>query len=258
MEFLKCVMGQDDDEEELVLWDRWKGFVVSGAMGALSGVYGLAELSEAVYSKLTGEKYRVYGNTVSDHVVTLWRGIAGVSKIYNGEDEEYGKVMNQLGRGLNGMGLFAAAGKPEIGAAVQVVGRIVKETKSMAGTWGHLWDDEMAKAKEQQKLIRATRADEKKEKEEKREERRVLFERVRGLDYTSRLRVYQEAGLGKDERKLMENRVKMDGASEVVKAVSRVKKDKRKELVEKLKGTMSDVECEEFVTELKEKGVKWK
>ena len=107
-------------------------------------------------------------------------------------------------------------------------------------------------------MIRATRADEKKEKEEKREERRVLFERVRGLDYTSRLRVYQEAGLGKDERKLMENRVKMDGASEVVKAVSRVKKDKRKELVEKLKGTMSDVECEEFVTELKEKGVKWK
>lgn len=258
VEFLKWVMGQDDDEEELDLWDRWKGFVVSGAMGALSGVYGLAELSEAVYSKLTGEKYRVYGNTVSDHVVTLWRGIAGVSKIYNGEDEEYGKVMNQLGRGLNGMGLFAAAGKPEIGAAVQVMGRIVKETKSMAGTWGHLWDDEMAKAKEQQKLIRATRADEKKEKEEKREERRVLFERVRGLDYTSRLRVYQEAGLGKDERKLMENRVKMDGASEVVKAVSRVKKDKRKELVEKLKGTMSDVECEEFVTELKEKGVKWK
>lgn len=258
VEFLKWVMGQDDDEEELDLWDRWKGFVVSGAMGALSGVYGLAELSEAVYSKLTGEKYRVYGNTVSDHVVTLWRGIAGVSKIYNGEDDEYGKVMNQLGRGLNGMGLFAAAGKPEIGAAVQVMGRIVKETKSMAGTWGHLWDDEMAKAKEQQKLIRATRADEKKEKEEKREERRVLFERVRGLDYTSRLRVYQEAGLGKDERKLMENRVKMDGASEVVKAVSRVKKDKRKELVEKLKGTMSDVECEEFVTELKEKGVKWK
>ena len=258
VEFLKWVMGQDDDEDELDLWDRWKGFVVSGAMGALSGVYGLAELSEAVYSKLTGEKYRVYGNTVSDHVVTLWRGIAGVSKIYNEEDEEYGKVMNQLGRGLNGMGLFAAAGKPEIGAVVQVMGRIVKETKSMAGTWGHLWDDEMAKAKEQQKLIRATRADEKKEKEEKREERRVLFERVRGLDYTSRLRVYQEAGLGKDERKLMENRVKMDGASEVVKAVSRVKKDKRKELVEKLKGTMSDVECEEFVTELKEKGVKWK
>lgn len=258
VEFLKWVMGQDDDEEELDLWDRWKGFVVSGAMGALSGVYGLAELSEAVYSKLTGEKYRVYGNTLSDHVVTLWRGIAGVSKIYNGEDEEYGKVMNQLGRGLNGMGLFAAAGKPEIGAAVQVMGRIVKETKSMAGTWGHLWDDEMAKAKEQQKLIRATRADEKKEKEEKQEERRVLFERVRGLDYTSRLRVYQEAGLGKDERKLMENRVKMDGASEVVKAVSRVKKDKRKELVEKLKGTMSDVEYEEFVTELKEMGIRSK
>lgn len=39
---------------------------------------------------------------------------------------------------------------------------------------------------------------------------------------------------------------------------SRVKKDKRKELVEKLKGTMSDVEYEEFVTEMKEKGVKWK
>lgn len=258
VEFLKWVMGLDDDEEELDLWDRWKGFVVSGALGALSGVYGLAELAEAVYSKLTGEKYRVYGNTASDHVVTLWRGIAGVSKIYNGEEEEYGKVMNQLGRGLNGIGLFAAAGKPEIGAAVQVMGRIVKETKSMAGTWGHLWDDEMAKAREQQKLIRATRADEKKEKEEKREERRVLFERVRGLDYTSRLRVYQEAGLGKDERKLMENRVKMDGASEVVKAVSRVKKDKRKELVEKLKETMSDVECEEFVTELKEKGVRLK
>ena len=52
--------------------------------------------------------------------------------------------------------------------------------------------------------------------------------------------------------------MKMHGASEVVKAVSRVKKDKRKELVEKLKGTMSDVEYEEFVTEMKEKGVKWK
>lgn len=258
VEFLKWVMGQDDDEEELDLWDRWKGFVVSGAMGALSGIFGVAEVIEFIYSKFTGEKYMKFGTSMVDHAETLWRGGEGVVRMYNGEEEEYGKVMNQLGRGLNGMGLFAAAGKPEIGAAVQVMGRIVKETKSMAGTWGHLWDDEMAKAKEQQKLIKATRADEKKEKEEKREERRVLFERVRGLDYTSRLRVYQEAGLGKDERKLMENRVKMDGASEVVKAVSRVKKDKRKELVEKLKGTMSDVECEEFVTELKEKGVKWK
>ena len=258
VEFLKWVMGQDDDEEELDLWDRWKGFVVSGAMGALSGIFGVAEVIEFIYSKFTGEKYMKFGTSMVDHAETLWRGGEGVVRMYNGEEEEYGKVMNQLGRGLNGMGLFAAAGKPEIGAAVQVMGRIVKETKSMAGTWGHLWDDEMAKAKEQQKLIRATRADEKKEKEEKREERRVLFERVRGLDYASRLRVYQEAGLGKDERKLMENRVKMDGASEVVKAVSRVKKDKRKELVEKLKGTMSDVECEEFVTELKEMGVKWK
>lgn len=258
VEFLKWVMGQDDDEEELDLWDRWKGFVVSGAMGALSGIFGVAEVIEFIYSKFTGEKYMKFGTSMVDHAETLWRGGEGVVRMYNGEEEEYGKVMNQLGRGLNGMGLFAAAGRPEIGAALQVMGRIVKETKSMAGTWGHLWDDEMAKAKEQQKLIRATRADEKKEKEEKREERRVLFERVRGLDYTSRLRVYQEVGLGKDERKLMENRVKMDGASEVVKAVSRVKKDKRKELVEKLKGTMSDVEYEEFVTELKEKGVKWK
>lgn len=258
VEFLKWVMGQDDDEEELDLWDRWKGFVVSGAMGALSGIFGVAEVIEFIYSKFTGEKYMKFGTSMVDHAETLWRGGEGVVRMYNGEEEEYGKVMNQLGRGLNGMGLFAAAGRPEIGAALQVMGRIVKETKSMAGTWGHLWDDEMAKAKEQQKLIRATRADEKKEKEEKRKERRVLFERVRGLDYTSRLRVYQEVGLGKDERKLMENRVKMDGASEVVKAVSRVKKDKRKELVEKLKGTMSDVEYEEFVTELKEKGVKWK
>lgn len=258
VEFLKWVMGQGDDEAELDLWDRWKGFVVSGAMGALSGIFGVAEVIEFIYSKFTGEKYMKFGTSMVDHAETLWRGGEGVVRMYNGEEEEYGKVMNQLGRGLNGMGLFAAAGRPEIGAALQVMGRIVKETKSMAGTWGHLWDDEMAKAKEQQKLIRATRADEKKEKEEKREERRVLFERVRGLDYTSRLRVYQEAGLGKDERKLMENRVKMDGASEVVKAVSRVKKDKRKELVEKLKKTMSDVECEEFVTELKEKGVRLK
>lgn len=258
VEFLKWVMGQGDDEEELDLWDRWKGFAVSGAMGALSGVYGLAELSEAVYSKLTGEKYRVYGNTVSDHVVTLWRGGAGVVRMYNGEEEEYGKVMNQLGRGLNGMGLFAAAGRPEIGAAVQVMGRIVKETKSMTGTWGHLWDNEMAKAREQQRLIQATKKEEKEARKAKMEERKELMARVKGLDLASRLRVYQEAGLDKDERKLMENRVKMDGASEVVKAVSRVKKDKRKELVEKLKGTMSDVEYEEFVTELKEKGVKWK
>lgn len=78
-------------------------------------------------------------------------------RMYNGEEEEYGKVMNQLGRGLNGMGLFAAAGRPEIGAAVQVMGRIVKETKSIAGTWGHLWDNEMAKAREQQRLIQATK-----------------------------------------------------------------------------------------------------
>lgn len=258
VEFLKWVMGQGDDEEELDLWDRWKGFAVSGAMGALSGVYGLAELSEAVYSKLTGEKYRVYGNTVSDHVVTLWRGGAGVVRMYNGEEEEYGKVMNQLGRGLNGVGLFAAAGWPEIGAAVQVMGRIVKETKSMAGTWGHLWDNEMAKAREQQRLIQATKKEEKEERKAKMEERKELMARVKGLDYSSRMKVYQDVGLDKEERKLMENRVKMDGASEVVKAVSRVKKDKRKELVEKLKGTMSDVEYEEFVTELKEKGVKWK
>lgn len=258
VEFLKWVMGQDDDEEELDLWDRWKGFAVSGAMGALSGVYGLAELSEAVYSKLTGEKYRVYGNTVSDHVVTLWRGIAGVAKMYNGEEEEYGKVMNQLGRGLNGTGVFAALGVPEFGAAVQVMGRVIKETKAVAGAWGHLWDEELAKAKEQQKLIRATREDEKKEREAKLEERRDLLERVRGLDYSSRMKVYQDVGLDKEERKLMENRVKMDGASEIVKAVSRIKKDKRKELVEKLKGTMSNVEYEEFVAELKEKGVRWK
>lgn len=258
VEFLKWVMGQGDDGEELDLWDRWKGFAVSGAMGAFSGVYGLAELSEAVYSKLTGEKYRVYGNTVSDHVVTLWRGGAGVVRMYNGEEEEYGKVMNQLGRGLNGVGLFAAAGRPEIGAAVQVMGRIVKETKSMVGTWGHLWDNEMAKAREQQRLIQATKKEEKEERKAKMEERKELMARVKGLDYSSRMKVYQDVGLDKEERKLMENRMKMDGASEVVKAVSRVKKDKRKELVEKLKGTMSDVEYEEFVTELKEKGVKWK
>lgn len=258
VDFLKWVMGQDDDEEELDLWDRWQGYVASGAMGALSGVYGLAEVIEFFYSKLAGEKYMKFSNTMVDHAEALWRGGEGVVRMYNGEEEEYGKVMNQLGRGLNGMGLFAAAGRPEIGAAVQVMGRIVKETKSMAGTWGHLWDNEMAKAREQQRLIQATKKEEKEARKAKMEERKELMARVKGLDLASRLRVYQEAGLDKDERKLMENRVKMDGASEVVKAVSRVKKDKRKELVEKLKGTMSDVEYEEFVTELKEKGVKWK
>lgn len=258
VEFLKWVMGQGDEDEELDLWDRWQGFAVSGAMGALSGIYGVAEAIEFIYSKFTREKYMKFGTSMVDHAETLWRGVEGMVRIYNGEEEEYGKVINQLGRGLNGMGLFAAAGRPEIGAAVQVMGRIVKETKSMAGAWGHLWDDEMAKAKEQQRLIKATRAEEKKEREEKQEERRELFERVRGLDYASRMKVYQDVGLDKEERKLMENRVKMDGASEVVKAVSRTKKDKRKELVDKLKGTMSEVEYEEFVAELKEKGVKWK
>ena len=258
VEFLKWVMGQGDDEEELDLWDRWKGFAVSGAMGAFSGIFGLAEVIEFIYSKLAGEKYMKFSNTMVDHAEALWRGGEGVVRMYNGEEEEYGKVMNQLGRGLNGMGLFAAAGRPEIGASVQVMGRIVKETKSMAGTWGHLWDNEMAKAREQQRLIQATKKEEKEARKAKMEERKELMARVKGLDLASRLRVYQEAGLDKDERKLMENRVKMDGASEVVKAVSRVKKDKRKELVEKLKGTMSDVEYEEFVTELKEKGVKWK
>lgn len=258
VEFLKWVMGQDDDEEELDLWDRWKGFAVSGAMGAFSGIFGLAEVIEFIYSKLAGEKYMKFSNTMVDHAEALWRGGEGVVRMYNGEEEEYGKVMNQLGRGLNGMGLFAAAGRPEIGAAVQVMGRIVKETKSMAGTWGHLWDSEMAKAKEQQRLIQATKKEEKEERKAKMEERKELMARVKGLDYSSRMKVYQDVGLDKEERKLMENRVKMDGASEVVKAVSRVKKDKRKELVEKLKGTMSDVEYEEFVTELKEKGVKWK
>lgn len=258
VEFLKWVMGQGDDEEELDLWDRWKGFAVSGAMGAFSGIFGLAEVIEFIYSKLAGEKYMKFSNTMVDHAEALWRGGEGVVRMYNGEEEEYGKVMNQLGRGLNGMGLFAAAGRPEIGAAVQVMGRIVKETKSIAGTWGHLWDNEMAKAREQQRLIQATKKEEKEERKAKMEERKELMARVKGLDYSSRMKVYQDVGLDKEERKLMENRVKMDGASEVVKAVSRVKKDKRKELVEKLKGTMSDVECEEFVTELKEKGVKWK
>lgn len=258
VEFLKWVMGQGDDEEELDLWDRWKGFAVSGAMGAFSGIFGLAEVIEFIYSKLAGEKYMKFSNTMVDHAEALWRGGEGVVRMYNGEEEEYGKVMNQLGRGLNGMGLFAAAGRPEIGAAVQVIGRIVKETKSMAGTWGHLWDNEMAKAREQQRLIQATKKEEKEERKAKMEERKELMARVKGLDYSSRMKVYQDVGLDKEERKLMENRVKMDGASEVVKAVSRVKKDKRKELVEKLKGTMSDVEYEEFVTELKEKGVKWK
>lgn len=258
VEFLKWVMGQGDDEEELDLWDRWKGFAVSGAMGAFSGIFGLAEVIEFIYSKLAGEKYMKFSNTMVDHAEALWRGGEGVVRMYNGEEEEYGKVMNQLGRGLNGMGLFAAAGRPEIGAAVQVMGRIVKETKSIAGTWGHLWDNEMAKAREQQRLIQATKKEEKEERKAKMEERKELMARVKGLDYSSRMKVYQDVGLDKEERKLMENRVKMDGASEVVKAVSRVKKDKRKELVEKLKGTMSDVEYEEFVTELKEKGVKWK
>ncbi|QAA37121.1 hypothetical protein [Akkermansia muciniphila] len=258
VEFLKWVMGQGDDEEELDLWDRWKGFAVSGAMGAFSGIFGLAEVIEFIYSKLAGEKYMKFSNTMVDHAEALWRGGEGVVRMYNGEEEEYGKVMNQLGRGLNGMGLFAAAGRPEIGAAVQVMGRIVKETKSMAGTWGHLWDNEMAKAREQQRLIQATKKEEKEERKAKMEERKELMARVKGLDYSSRMKVYQDVGLDKEERKLMENRVKMDGASEVVKAVSRIKKDKRKELVEKLKGTMSEVEYEEFVTELKEKRVKWK
>lgn len=258
VEFLKWVMGQDDENEELDLWDRWKGFVVSGAMGALSGIYGVSELIECVYSKLTGDKYMAFGNAVSDHVDTLWRGVDGLRKVYNGEEEEYGKVMNQLGRGLNGTGVFAALGVPEFGATVQVLGRVIKETKDVAGAWGHLWDDDMAKAKEQQRLIRTTREDEKKEREAKQEERRDLLERVRGLDYSSRMKVYQDVGLDKEETKLMENRVKMDGASAVVKAVNRTKKDRRKELVDKLKGTMSEVEYEEFVAELKEKGVKWK
>lgn len=258
VEFLKWVMGQGDDEEELDLWDRWKGFAVSGAMGAFSGIFGLAEVIEFIYSKLAGEKYMKFSNTMVDHAEALWRGGEGVVRMYNDEEEEYGKVMNQLGRGLNGMGLFAAAGRPEIGAAVQVMGRIVKETKSMAGTWGHLWDNEMAKAREQQRLIQATKKEEKEERKAKMEERKELMARVKGLDYSSRMKVYQDVGLDKEERKLMENRVKMDGASEVVQAVSRVKKDKRKELVEKLKGTMSEVEYEEFVTELKEKRVKWK
>lgn len=157
VEFLKWVMGQGDDEEELDLWDRWKGFAVSGAMGAFSGIFGLAEVIEFIYSKLAGEKYMKFSNTMVDHAEALWRGGEGVVRMYNGEEEEYGKVMNQLGRGLNGMGLFAAAGRPEIGAAVQVMGRIVKETKSIAGTWGHLWDNEMAKAREQQRLIQATK-----------------------------------------------------------------------------------------------------
>lgn len=258
VEFLKWMMGQDDEEEELDLWDRWKGFVVSGALGALSGVYGVSELIECVYSKLTGEKYMAFGNAVSDHVDTLWRGVEGVARMYNGEEEEYGKVMNQLGRGLNGTGVFAALGMPEFGAVVQVMGRVIKETKEVTGAWGHLWDGELAKAKEQQKLIQATRKMEKEERKAKTEERKELFERVRGLDYASRMSVYRNEGLDKEERKLMENRVKMDGASEVVKAVSRVKKDKRKELVEKLKGTMREDEYEEFVAELKEKGVRWK
>ena len=232
VEFLKWVMGQGDDEEELDLWDRWKGFAVSGAMGAFSGIFGLAEVIEFIYSKLAGEKYMKFSNTMVDHAEALWRGGEGVVRMYNGEEEEYGKVMNQLGRGLNGMGLFAAAGRPEIGAAVQVMGRIVKETKSMAGTWGHLWDNEMAKAREQQRLIQATKKEEKEERKAKMEERKELMARVKGLDYSSRMKVYQDVGLDKEERKLMENRVKMDGASEVVKAVSRVKKDKRKEPAE--------------------------
>lgn len=258
VEFLKWVMGQDDDEEELDLWDRWKGFAVSGAMGALSGIYGVSELIECVYSKLTGEKYMAFGNAVSDNVDTLWRGVEGIARMYNGEEEEYGKIMNQLGRGLNGTGVFAALGVPEFGAAVQVMGRVIKETKEVAGAWRHLWDDEMARAKEQQKLIRATKKEEQEERKAQTEARKELLERVKGLDLASRLKVYQNAGLDKDERKLMENRVKMDGATEAVKAVSRMKKDKRKELVDKLKGTMSEAEYEEFVADLKEMGVKWK
>ena len=92
----------------------------------------LDEVIEFIYSKLAGEKYMKFSNTMVDHAEALWRGGEGVVRMYNGEEEEYGKVMNQLGRGLNGMGLFAAAGRPEIGAAVQVMGRIVKETKRAA------------------------------------------------------------------------------------------------------------------------------
>lgn len=67
VEFLKWVMGQGDDEEELDLWDRWKGFAVSGAMGAFSGIFGLAEVIEFIYSKLAGEKYMKFSNTMVDH-----------------------------------------------------------------------------------------------------------------------------------------------------------------------------------------------
>ena len=65
-------------------------------------------------------------------------------------------------------------------------------------------------------------------------------------------------GMDKDEPTLMEKRVAMDGASEPVKVVARVKKEHRKELVEQLMGTMDAAEQVEFKKELKDKGVRWK
>ena len=96
VEFLKWVMGQGDDEEELDLWDRWKGFAVSGAMGAFSGIFGLAEVIEFIYSKLAGEKYMKFSNTMVDHAEALWRGGEGVVRMYNGEEEEYGNFLIQF------------------------------------------------------------------------------------------------------------------------------------------------------------------
>lgn len=258
VEFLMWVMGKDDDDEELDLWDRWKGFVVSGAMGALAGVYGVAELVECTYSFIAGEKYYDYGNRLSGSVNSLWKGGEGLVNLLKGAEADYGKVMNQLGRGLNGTGVFAALGLPEFGAAAQVLGRVVKESKDVYGAWAHWWDDEAAKAQAQQRLIVETMRAEKKEGIERKEARMAVFDRVRGMDVSSRMEVYRDAGMDKNERRYMEERVKMAEASEAAKAVSRTKKENRKELVEKLKETMTGEEYKELVGELKGLGVRWK
>lgn len=246
---LMWAFGKGDDPGE----DWWKDYLISGACGALSGIYGVSELVAYAAGKILGKDQPKFDNGVEAQVDQLVRGAGGIRDLMAGDGKDFGKVMNQVGRAVNGMGVLATIGLPQWGSAIQAAGRVTKENLDVYNTW---WSEEGRKAKEVQRVLKEVRQEEKEAKDAKVEKRKKVAEEVADLGREERFACYRSEGLDKDDMKAVEEYVAMRDASETVKAMKRMTKEKRKEVLGRLEGTMEPEALRELKEELRRFGVK--
>ena len=246
---LMWAFGKGDDPGE----DWWKDYLISGACGALSGIYGLSELVQYAAGKILGKDQPKFDNGMEAQVDQLVRGVGGIRDLMAGDGKDFGKVMNRVGRAVNGMGVLATIGVPQWGSAIQAAGRVTKENLDVYNTW---WSEEGRKAKEVQRVLKEVRQEEKEAKDAKAEKRKKVAEEVADLGREERFARYRSEGLDKDDMKAVEEYVTMRDASETVKAMKRMTKEKRKEVLGRLEGTMEPEALRELKEELRRFGVK--